>query len=161
MAHCHVNTAHRWALPRPPLLGAGLSRHPGGQTIRWYKGDEATGCGVGCTCGRDSPCCHICGVTLIEAVQRCQGQQQTLCLDWTPANSCLGLDSSVPVPGSDSPQSLLWMVDMMDLIRHVGTLLQCIFCWLLGRGKKTERVSTRPGLLRGSVVMVSTHMELK
>lgn len=115
MAHCHVNTAHRWALPRPPLLRAGLSRHPGGQTIRWYKGDEATGCGVGCTCGRDSPCCHICGVTLIEAVQRCQGQQQTLCLDWTPANSCLGLDSSVPVPGSDSPQSLLWMVDMMDL----------------------------------------------
>lgn len=27
----------------------------------------------------------------------------------------------------------------MNLIRHVGTcLLQCIFCWLLGRGRKTE-----------------------
>lgn len=61
-----------------------------------------------------------------------------LCLAWTPANSCLGLDSSAPVPGSDSPQSLFWKMDMTDLIRHVGTLLQCIFCWLLGRGKKIE-----------------------
>lgn len=76
------------------------------------------------------------------------------------ADSCLGLDSSAPVPGSDSPQSLLWKVDMMDLIRHVGTLLQCIFCWLLGRGKKTKgQHLARPS--PRSVVMVSTHMELK
>lgn len=47
LAHCHVNMAHPLALPRPSLLGAGLSWHPGGQTIRWYKGDEATGWGGG------------------------------------------------------------------------------------------------------------------
>lgn len=79
------------ALPRPPLLGAGLSWHPGGQTIRWYKGDEATGWGRVHVCLGQPMLSHICGVTLIEAVQRCQGWQQTPASALTALHLYLGV----------------------------------------------------------------------
>lgn len=49
----------------------------------------------------------------------------------------------------------------MDLIRYMGTLSLTMYFLFISRGRKTERVSTWPGLCQGSVVMVSTHMELK
>lgn len=50
----------------------------------------------------------------------------------------------------------------MNLIRHVGTL--SVTMYLLSSvgclaGVERQRVSTWPGLHRGSVVMASTHME--
>lgn len=88
--------AHPRALPRPPLLGAGLSWHPGGQTIRWYKGDEATGWGGVHVWLGQPMLSHICGVTDRSSAE----------VSGLAADIVLGLDSStlLPRPGQLCPR---------------------------------------------------------